>query len=182
MPQLHTWQPLSMCHQNCGRVVLKLRRMASIAKKNIDSHVVALLTPVFYVYTHITTCASTKTKTLCIQLMLKHVLTAIQSLQLSFHPKNSVYYYRMCGRRSFTGICEGVNYTTGSGLYDQVCGRIIGYQVGCPGAFWFGLSINTYYVDGISVTHGFPRQHIWTFAAGVDETHVTDQGTYRCGI
>ena len=86
-----------------------------------------------------------------------------------------MYYYRVCGRRSFTGICEGVNYTTGSGLYDQVCGKIIGYQVGCPGAFWFGLSINTYYVDGISVTHGFPRQHIWTFAAGVDETCVIDQ-------
>ena len=29
--------------------------------------------------------------------------------------------------------------------------------------------INLPYVDGISLTHGYPRQHIWTFAAGLDE-------------
>ena len=30
-------------------------------------------------------------------------------------------------------------------------------------------SVNTSYVDGVSVTRGSPRQHIWTFAAGYDE-------------
>ena len=74
--------------------------------------------------------------------------------------KEIITPYRVCGRRSFTGSCEGVNYTTGSSQYNQVCGRIIGYQAGRPGAFWSGLSINTYYVDGISVMHGNPRQHI----------------------
>ena len=82
--------------------------------------------------------------------------------------------HRVCGRRSSTGSCEGVNYTTGSEQYDQVCGRIIGYQLGHPESFYYspGQSINTYYVDGISVTHGYPRQHIWTFACGVDEGTV----------
>jgi len=28
------------------------------------------------------------------------------------------------------------------------------------------FSINTHYVNGISVTHGSPRQHIWTFTGG----------------
>ena len=82
--------------------------------------------------------------------------------------------HRVCGRRSTTRSCEGVNYTTGSEQYDQVCGRIIGYQIGQPEALYFasiGNSINTYYVDGISVTHGSPRQHIWTFACGLDEHH-----------
>ena len=32
-----------------------------------------------------------------------------------------------------------------------------------------GTSINTYYVDGISVTGGSPRQYIWTFACGINE-------------
>jgi len=32
-------------------------------------------------------------------------------------------------------------------------------------------AINTYYVDGVSVTYGYPRQHIWSFACGVDETN-----------
>ena len=78
--------------------------------------------------------------------------------------------HRVCGRRSFSGGCEGLNYTTGSEQYDQVCGRIIGYQLGIPNAFdATGRSIDTNYVNGISVTHGSPRQHIWTFAAGVDE-------------
>ena len=77
---------------------------------------------------------------------------------------------RVCGKRSAAPSCEGVNYTTGSEQYSQVCGRIIAYQSGLPRAFrGSALSINTFYVDGVSVTHGSPRQHVWTFAAGFDE-------------
>ena len=77
--------------------------------------------------------------------------------------------HRVCGRRS-TGNCDGLTYTTGIVQYNQVCGRIIGYQVGNTDSFGTGSSlIDSYYVDGISVTHGSPRQHIWTFAAGYDE-------------
>ena len=76
--------------------------------------------------------------------------------------------HRTCGTTS--SGCVGVNYTTSSVQYDQVCGSIIGYQSGSPDAFYgASYSINTHYVDGISVTHGSPRQHIWTFAGGVDE-------------
>ena len=68
--------------------------------------------------------------------------------------------HRVCGRRSSTSSCEGVNYTTGSEQYDQVCGRIVGYQVGHACGFYFGSnygqSINNYYVDGVSVTCGSP--------------------------
>ena len=82
--------------------------------------------------------------------------------------------HRVCGRRSSSAGCEGLTYSTGSEQYDQVCGRIIGYQIGDPDPF-FGRhnSINTYYICGISVTHGSPRQHIWTFAAGNDELSLT---------
>ena len=65
--------------------------------------------------------------------------------------------HRVCGRRSNTGSCEGITYSTGSEQYDQVCGRIIGYQFGQTGAFvGSSHSINTSYVDGVSVTHGSP--------------------------
>ena len=80
--------------------------------------------------------------------------------------------HRVCGRRSTsTGSCEGLTYSTGSEQYNQVCGRIIGYQLGNTDSFrGSSQSIDTYYyVDGVSVTHGSPRQHIWTFATGVDE-------------
>ena len=76
--------------------------------------------------------------------------------------------HRVCGRRSIsTGGCEGVTYSTDSEQYEQVCGRIIGYQLGNTDAFLdSSRSIDTNYVDGVSVTRGSPRQHIWTFANG----------------
>ena len=76
--------------------------------------------------------------------------------------------HRVCGKRSSGGDCQGLTYSTGSERYDQVCGRIISYMIGHPDAFR-GTSINSKYVEGVSVTRGFPRQHIWTFAAGIDE-------------
>ena len=77
--------------------------------------------------------------------------------------------HRVCGRRSSAGSCEGLNCTTGSEQYDQVCGRIIGYQRGTPNSFKGPATINTYYLDGVSVTHGFPRHHIWNFVGGLQE-------------
>ena len=86
--------------------------------------------------------------------------------------------HRVCRRRSIstsrgsTGGCDGVTYSTGSEQYNQVCGRIIGYQYGIPYAFNLyagSSSIDGVYVVGVSVTHGSPRQHIWTFAGGFDE-------------
>jgi hypothetical protein len=65
--------------------------------------------------------------------------------------------------------------------YSQVCGRIIGYQVGHPAAFinsW-GYTIDERYVDGVSLTYGSPRQHIWTFANALDEEGVGNDDS-RC--
>jgi hypothetical protein len=68
--------------------------------------------------------------------------------------------------------------------YSQVCGRIIGYQVGQPQAFVLEnnnqpQTIDGPYVDGVSLTYGSPRQHIWTFANALDEAGALD-GTSRC--
>ena len=88
--------------------------------------------------------------------------------------------HRTCGRRS--GGCEGLTYSTGSEQYNQVCGRIIGYQLGTPRSFnGAGLTLNTFYVEGVSVTHGLsPRQHIWTFATGYDEQNTQPSSTCPC--
>ena len=89
--------------------------------------------------------------------------------------------YRVCGRRFRNSSCEGVTYSTGSEQYDQVCGRIIGYQLGNTDSFRVSpQSINTYYVDGISVTHGTPRQHIWTFSNGLDELSTNYNALCPC--
>ncbi len=53
--------------------------------------------------------------------------------------------------------------------YTRVCGKIIGYQIETTNAFASKIdNISSYYVDGVSLTHGSPRQHIWTFAAARD--------------
>jgi hypothetical protein len=70
--------------------------------------------------------------------------------------------------------------------YARVCGKIIAYQYHHTDAFGDfhrqgSLTIDSNYVDGVSLTHGRnPRQHIWTFAAAIDETGVVREGEAAC--
>ena len=84
---------------------------------------------------------------------------------------------KACGRgTSEVGSCSSVTYSVGGRRYSKVCGRIIGYQFGSTNAFNYynalrSLTINDNYVDGVIITNGVgQRNHIWTFAAGLDET------------
>ena len=81
------------------------------------------------------------------------------------------------------GGCKSVIFPLHGIEYRKVCGRIIGYQYGNPGAFHGGTnSIEESYVDGISITHGGPscnRKHIWTFAAATDEEN-SDRSRCPC--
>ena len=80
---------------------------------------------------------------------------------------------RACGRPvSNSASCPGTLYVTSRQQYNRVCGRATGYQYGSPDAFGYDVSyaqIDSYYVHGVSITHGTPRNHIWTYAAGVSE-------------
>ena len=54
----------------------------------------------------------------------------------------------------------------------KVCGKVIGYQYYTTDGYRPSLDtpgINQTYVDGVSITHGSPRQHVWTFVAAHDE-------------
>ena len=74
------------------------------------------------------------------------------------------------------GSCTGIKFSLDDFEYSEVCGKVIGYQVGSPDGFSTGTnSIDTYYVDGISLTHGSnPRKHIWTFVAGQRDKHMLE--------
>ena len=77
---------------------------------------------------------------------------------------------RACGRQTdFFASCDSVIFSTGGQPYREVCGRMVGYQYASPDGVYVvpGTSIEGTYVDGISVTHGSPRQHIWTHYAAV---------------
>ena len=76
---------------------------------------------------------------------------------------------RMCGRSTTQkGGCDSAIFLSHGLQYSHVCGRVLGYQYESPYAFIGPInSIDSPYVDGVSITHGAPgsRQHVWTFAA-----------------
>ena len=90
--------------------------------------------------------------------------------RLSSHSKRS------CERIASPG-CTGLTIPVHNRNYSKVCGKVIAYQYATPDAFWSysneqngaTYTLDGYYVDGVSITHGRPRRHIWTFAAALDE-------------
>ena len=85
--------------------------------------------------------------------------------------ENTTNGVRVCGRPpSSDDMCHGTFYSTGGRTFNKVCGRIIGYQIGHPDAFHSSESIDSAYVDGVSITYGSPRSHVWSYAGGISET------------
>lgn len=94
---------------------------------------------------------------------------------------------RACGRTNAThGSCESVKFPSNGVNYTEVCGRVLGYQFGLPDALYHSnfpnnhSDVNSIYVDGISITHGSPRQHIWTLMASIQEHAPFGNGQYLC--
>ena len=82
---------------------------------------------------------------------------------------------RTCGRpASFfhSDGCVATKYQSFGISYSQVCGRITGYHGGTPDPIRYYLPIDDFYVDGVSLTHGQPRQHIWTFSGYIPNKYV----------
>ena len=91
---------------------------------------------------------------------------------------------RVCSPPSGSATCASVMFDVYGIGYSKVCGRIRGYQYGSTNAFeQLGDSnqgIDTYYVDGISLTHGLPRQHIWTFVSANSRSEPTFSNQCPC--
>ncbi len=85
------------------------------------------------------------------------------------------------GRYSSYPGCSMISYPTYGTKYERVCGRITAYQKGTTDAFYnhysHNSSISSTYVDGVSVTYGTNKHHIWTFASALDGMRA-DQ--WRC--
>jgi len=77
--------------------------------------------------------------------------------------------------RSASVGCYSVIYSTNGTSYHRVCGKASGYQRASTDAFCYradaDMNIDGNYVDGLSITHGSPRQHIWTYAVGITESN-----------
>ena len=92
---------------------------------------------------------------------------------------------QLCGTDSaLQNGCSSTTFAVQGIEYSHVCGKIIAYQYGSPDSFLninrSGTTINDNYVDGISLTYGNPRAHIWTFAAAPDERSVSAPASCPC--
>ena len=88
---------------------------------------------------------------------------------------------RACGR---SADCTSIKFPSNGISYSEVCGRVVGYEYGTPNAVDTDYNtpedhndINSNYVDGISITQGFPRKHVWTLMGGFWENFPA---TYNC--
>ena len=90
---------------------------------------------------------------------------------------------RGCGRPpngTTNGSCSATFFSPPrlKRTYQNVCGRVIGYEYGSADAFlnrWKNRNLDLPYVYGVSITHGTPRSHIWTYAAGLTEGAYYDK-------
>ena len=92
--------------------------------------------------------------------------------------------------------CHSAYFSTNSTRYNKVCGKAVGYQKGSMDAFyphayahgkvdWYtpvtsSRSLDGVYVDGISITTGSPRKHVWTYAVGVSDDYNYPQLNCPC--
>ena len=93
---------------------------------------------------------------------------------------------RLCGKVSSGAFsCDSVLFPVTGGDYTSVCGSVRAYQYGGTDAFESyhdgrATTIDSAYVSGVSLTHGSPRQHIWTFAAGIAEDRPSRDDACPC--
>ena len=88
----------------------------------------------------------------------------------------------MCRSPSNSAGCYPTIFSTQQIGFNKICGKIKGYQKASTDAFEASLSspsLDNGYVDGISITVGKPRKHVWTYAAGASDDQKYDGG-YNC--
>ena len=116
--------------------------------------------------------------------------TRIAILYMSYATQNCPSGFRLyqsggvraCGRPvTSSGSCVSVQFPSNGISYSQICGTVTGYQYGStdaiyqPTYYFYRNYLNSYYVDGVSITRGSPRQHVWTLMAGYSESDATSQ-------
>ena len=109
---------------------------------------------------------------------------------------NNANYNSLCTGTGGAG-CFSANFTV-SYSYNKICGQVRGFQKGSPDGFYPYLfaknstptdlysplssstDVSGVYVDGISITLGEPRKHVWTYAIGLNDGFI-DDNTYGLG-
>ena len=83
---------------------------------------------------------------------------------------------------SNNGDCYLTNFSTNYVSYQRACGRVRGYHKGTPDTFRGGTSIDDVYVERLTITHGSPRKHVWSYAIGHTELGECSYSVSMCSI
>lgn len=79
--------------------------------------------------------------------------------------------------------CFPTTFSVNNASYSKICGKARGYQKATSDAFALyssTKSINGPYVDGLSITLGNPRKHVWTYAVGISDDANLHTWTCPC--
>ena len=105
--------------------------------------------------------------------------------------------HQSCKANNDAAGCYSTIFDTLSTSYSEVCGKIVGYQKGSMDGFYpsarangkfltdytpetMSRALDGVYVDGISVTLGSPRKHLWTYAIGLSDDADIPPHTCPC--
>ena len=62
--------------------------------------------------------------------------------------------------------CYSAYFSNNKAEYNSICGKLRGYQKGSTDGFHTNTIINNPYLEGVSITIGNPRKHVWSYAVG----------------
>ena len=86
---------------------------------------------------------------------------------------------RLC--LGYAAGCASAHFNVKGVSYEHICGQAKAYQKGNPNAFYAqSPSVDSAYVDGISITIGSPRKHVWTYAVGRSDGYDYDEYALNC--
>ena len=86
---------------------------------------------------------------------------------------------RLCLGYVHVAGCASAHFYVKGVSYEHICGQAKAYQKGSTDAFDSEKQgIDDGYVDGISITLGSPRKHVWTYAAGLSDNY--DYPKWNC--
>uniref|UniRef100_A0A1X7SU30 Fibrinogen C-terminal domain-containing protein n=1 Tax=Amphimedon queenslandica TaxID=400682 RepID=A0A1X7SU30_AMPQE len=87
---------------------------------------------------------------------------------------------KLCRREGDSVGCKSNVFQTNGISYSQICGKVVGYQMGTTNAVRTNVNdINDAYIDGVSITRGSPRQHVWSYIAGY-KSNTDENSTCPC--
>ena len=97
---------------------------------------------------------------------------------------NITYPRPLCRGSSDAAGCYSAYFSNDKTEYNSICGKLRGYQKGSNAAFLANFaptrSIDAPYLDGVSITIGNPRKHVWSYAVGFSKTHKINSINCPC--